>query len=96
MSLSVNDNAGVGKMPPRHEPDAHGQAALILVESILHTLIETKTFTRSQALLAVQTASEVKIDVAAEIGESTGRMEQSLALLASIAQSLETDMIPIP
>ena len=37
-----------------------------------------------------------RADVAAEIDEATGRMEQSLALLAVIAQSSETDLIPGP
>ena len=96
MPPNLNDNDGIGTSPSRDEPDAHGQAALILAESILHTLIETKTFTRSQALLVVQTASEVKIDVAAEIGESRGRMEESLALLSAITLSLEADMAHTP
>lgn len=44
----------------------------------------------------MQTAAEVKVDVAAEIGESPGRMEQSLVLLAAIARSLETELIDEP
>lgn len=95
MSDDFNDNDLERGQAFREEPDAHGQAALILAESILHMLIETNTFTRSEALQTVRTAAEVKVDVAAEIGESTGRMEQSLALIASIAQSLETDLMSV-
>ena len=95
MPPSFNDNDGFDKRPPREEPDAHGQAALILAESILHTLIETRTFTREQALQVIQTAVEVKIDVATEARETNGRMQESLALLSMIARSLETDIVRI-
>ncbi len=76
---------------PPVEPDAHGQAALLLTESLLHALVETSTLSLADALAVVQTAAEVKIDVAAQIGESTGRMQASLNLLAGIATSLRVD-----
>lgn len=73
---------------PRAEPDAHGQAALLLAESILHALVETKALSLDQALDVVGTAAAVKVEVADEIGESEGRMKQSLALLDGIERSL--------
>jgi hypothetical protein len=73
------------------EPDAHGQAALLLSESILHTLLEAGLVTHLQAVAAVRTACDVKHDVAEETGESSGRMWQSLDLLARIERSLATD-----
>lgn len=72
----------------RPEPDAYGQAALLLSESILHALIESGALTLEQAAGAVRGASEVKAELAEEIGESTGRMRQSLALLSKIGLSL--------
>lgn len=73
------------------EPDAHGQAALLLAESILHALVETKTLTVEGALSVIQTTCEVKIEVAEQSGESKGRMQQSLALLQAIAASFAVD-----
>ncbi len=82
---------GVAPTARKHEPDAHGQAALLLAESILHALVERGVMTTSEAALAVRVAAEVKRDVAAAIGESKRRMEASLALLAAIEASFETD-----
>jgi hypothetical protein len=74
------------------EPDAHGQAALMLAESILHALVEIKAVTMQQALDVVSSAQEVKTEVAKLAGESESRMRESLALLDRIANSLQTDL----
>lgn len=73
------------------EPDAHGQAALLLAESILHALVETKTLTIDAALSVIQTTCEVKVEVAEQAGESNGRMQESLVLLRAIAASFAVD-----
>lgn len=73
------------------EPDAHGQAALLLAESILHALVETKVLSTTGALSVIQTTCEVKIEVAEAAGESQGRMKQSLALLQAISASFAVD-----
>ncbi len=69
----------------REEPDAYGQAALVLAECILHALIECGLLSADYAASVVQTACDVKFDVATEDGETSGRMHESLALLARIA-----------
>ena len=89
---TVEDTAPSPFVP---EPDAHGQAALLLIESVLHTLIETSVLTVQQAIEVVRTASEVKAEVAEAGGESNARMEASLALLEAISTSLETDGDPL-
>ena len=73
------------------EPDAHGQAALLLAESILHALVETETLTVEGALSVIETTCEVKVEVAEQAGESRGRMQESLALLKAIAASFAVD-----
>lgn len=73
------------------EPDAHGQAALLLAESTLHMLIETRALTLAQAGVVVETAADVKVEVAALTNESRGRMQASLDLLARIGASLSSD-----
>ena len=83
---------GTGQEPPRAEPDAHGQAALMLAESILHALVDTSTITTEEAIAIVQNAQEVKAEVAKLAGESRGRIEESLHLLSRIGISLESDL----
>lgn len=73
------------------EPDAHGQAALLLAESILHALVDNATLSNADAITVVRTAAEVKLEVATADGESKGRMNESLDLLARMAASFEAD-----
>lgn len=73
------------------EPDAHGQAALLLAESILHALVETGTLSLDAALSVIETTCEVKVEVAEQAGESNGRMEESLTLLRAISSSFASD-----
>ncbi|MEN2786895.1 hypothetical protein ACFOKI_08800 [Sphingomonas qilianensis] len=73
------------------EPDAHGQAALLLAESILHALVESKTLSVDTALSVIETACEVKTEMAALSDESRGRMRESLELLRAISGSFSID-----
>ena len=73
------------------EPDAHGQAALLLAESLIHTLVENSTLTNVGAVELIRIAAEVKVEVATAAHESDGRMQESLALLSKMASSFETD-----
>ena len=78
---------------PVPEPDAHGQAALMLAESTLHALVEKGLLTNTDAMQAVRTAAEVKAEVATAAGESRARMLASLALLSHIEASFESDEV---
>ena len=73
------------------EPDAHGQAALLLTESLIHMLVERGALTNTEAIEVVQTAAEVKVEVASAAGESCKRMKESLTLLAKMQCSFESD-----
>jgi hypothetical protein len=73
------------------EPDAHGQAALLLTESLIHTLVENSAITNDQAIEVIRIAAEVKVEVATAAHESNGRMQESLALLSKMASSFESD-----
>ncbi len=73
------------------EPDAHGQAALLLAESILHALVDTSVISNAEAIDVVTHATEVKREVATAAGESIGRMQQSLDLLERMTASFESD-----
>ena len=75
------------------EPDAHGQAALLLAESLIHMLVDIRILSLGQAVEVLQIAAEVKIEVAAAAGESKARMNESLALLEKISNSFEYDRV---
>ncbi len=78
-------------IPSVAEPDAHGQAALLLTESLIHMLIENKGLTNAQAVDVIHTAAVVKVEVAEAAGESRARMLESLALLSRIEDSFRAD-----
>lgn len=77
--------------PVRLEPDAQGQAALLLAESLIHTLVDKRVLTVADAVSTVESAAEVKVEVADEAGESKGRMRESLAFLSRMAGSFGVD-----
>lgn len=85
MSKYQNDNAsetsGVAK------PDAHGQAAYLLIESLIHGLIAQSTITLDAAIDIVDVAAEVKT----ELGDPQETTPTSLGLLEGLAGSLRTD-----
>lgn len=90
MAADYFDEA-VQPVAPGVEPDAHGQAALLLAESILHALVDTAVLTNAEAISVVTAATDVKREVAIASGESTGRMEESLGLLKRMTASFESD-----
>lgn len=77
------------------EPDVHGQAALMLAESILHTLIEIGVLTVPEAVEVVSTAMEVRRELAKSAGGSDVTIEKSLTLLSAISASFRSDLPPV-
>ena len=77
---------------PDEPCEIYGQAALILVESLLHTLVETAMLTDREAVDAVQTALLIRTQIAKQTGESKHRVRQVLDLLGKIGSSLATDI----
>lgn len=91
MPDGTNDNDHVDGRPPRPIPDAAGQAALLLSESMLHVLVEKGLLSSADAFDIVDTAQEVTIELADGLGEASQIKGASLALLAAIARSLRPD-----
>lgn len=90
MTELSNDNTD---SPPNPEgPDAHGQAAMLLVESLIHGLVARKVIGVAEAVEIVDIAAEVKADTAAELGDPPANMRRSLAILGSIRTSLAFDL----
>ena len=73
------------------EPDAHGQAALLLTESLIHTLVAKGQLSVAEAMEVIETAADVKVEVAADAGESKTRMNESLELLGKMRASFAID-----
>ena len=73
------------------EPDAHGQAALLLTESLIHSLVDKRLLTIPEAMEVIEVAADVKFEVATAAGESKARMEESLELLHKMCVSFEAD-----
>jgi hypothetical protein len=87
-----NDNDAARARARLPEPDAHGQAAMLLTESLLHGLIARDLITVRDAVEIVEVAAEVKEAIADDLGDSPDTMQRSLALLGSIRVSLTNDL----
>lgn len=92
MTETVNEFPGTMPTDPQSEPDAHGQAALLLIESLIHTMVDARMIDTQTAAATVRSAAEVKVEVAEAAGESAKRMNESLALLQAIETSFEADL----
>ena len=79
---------GAARRPP---PDPHGQAALLLFESLLHVLLEKGALTIDEALVITTAAAEVKEEVLAEQSEPESLGRYSLELIDRITASLRFD-----
>ncbi len=89
MPKNKNDPAKWGTEQPM--PDPHGHAALLLVESLIHRLLERSIISTADAIEIVETADDVQIEVAEAADGHGAPMWRSHALLRSIADSLRQD-----
>ena len=89
------DNANDNSMSHAHlqaGPDAHGQAAMLLVESLIHGLVARSIITVEDAVEIVTVAAEVKEEIADELGDSPSTMRKSLSILNAVAISIANDL----
>ncbi|MFN3538379.1 MAG: hypothetical protein ACK4Y4_13125 [Brevundimonas sp.] len=88
-SDSSNDN---GERHASGGPDAHGHAALLLVESLIHGLIARKVITVRDAVECVEVAAEAETEIQAERHAAPASQRQSAAILGAIGASLSYDL----
>lgn len=69
--------------------DPHGRAALVLVDSLIHALVEEGTLTGEQAIEVVHDAATVQAETDYR-EQDAERLHDSLAMLEQIAASLQT------
>lgn len=87
----TNDNDAYPATARAREPDAHGQAALLLVESLLHGLIDSSVISIPEAVEIVEVAAEVEADLAVDRSVPPEAARHSRDLLAAIGSSLKHD-----
>lgn len=71
------------------EPLAQGQAALLLLEALIHGLLDNGTLTKEQAVDAIASATAVKEESAALQKEPADRLRHSIMLLKNMQASIE-------
>lgn len=94
MTAGSNDNNAAMAAAARREPDAHGQAAFLLVESLIHGLVDRRVISLEAAIEIVEVAVEVKAGIADELGDTPATLRRSLGLLNGLADSLRSDQKP--
>lgn len=72
-------------------PDAHGQAALLLVESLIHTLAARSIVPLADAIETVTVAIDARIDIVVDRGDADDTADRAVSLLAAIRSSLAID-----
>jgi hypothetical protein len=92
MTDQSNDNEGFRPVARPVDPDPYGQAALLLVESLIHGLVARSTITLAEAVDIVTVALDVKDEIAFDLGDSPETKDKSLELLAAIRTSLSNDL----
>lgn len=85
--MPINDK----DMDLREPPDVHGRVALLLVESLIHGLTERSILSLGDAIDIVDTAVAVQADVADAADGAGPAMQDGVALLEAIADSLRQD-----
>ena len=75
---------------PTH-PDPHCQSALLLVESLIHALIDKSVLTLPEAIEIVEAAEDVELEMA-RTANGSSPPQSIVSLLAPIAKSLRTNL----
>lgn len=84
-----NDAPMQGAISPPSDP--HGQAALLLVESLIHGLCENATLSTDEAIEIAERAVSVQFDQAEGADGAGAPLWRSHALLSKILASLQID-----
>ncbi|WP_129586264.1 hypothetical protein [Sphingomonas montana] len=89
--MLTNDNDSTMRGSASPSSDHHGQAALLLVESLIHGLCENSTLSNLQAVEIVERAVDVQLAQAEEADGAGAPMWRSYTLLLAILASIRID-----
>lgn len=95
MSTDFHDGQSAARSSLSHIPgaqDAYGQAALLLVESLIHGLKERSVLTLAEAVDIIETAADVQYDLADAADGAGSGLRHAASLLTAMATSLRSDM----
>lgn len=84
-----NDNVYVAGAAP--ENNAHGRAAILLVESLIHGLIARDVITVADAVEIVDVAAQVTTDISEDPDSSAAGVWEPVELVNAIGTSLRVD-----
>lgn len=90
----IDDNRDPDPDPdPNAQPttDAHGEAAMLLVESLIHGLVARSVLSVDEAIALVTVAVDARAEIVADRGEADAAQDRALALLSGIGASLAYD-----
>ena len=91
MSEPISDGALDGAAPPA-VPSGYGEAALLLVESLIHGLVARSRLSMGEAVEIVQIALDAQIGISDERGDPEP-MRPAVRHLRAIAASLSIDCL---
>jgi predicted kinase len=74
--------------------DAQGAAALLLIESLIHSLLDNGALTQDQAMEAIDSALQVKEESVDDATRATATTRRSLVLLQKIYGSVAAREVP--
>lgn len=86
-----NENVAHNVAPP-FTSDANGDAAILLVESLIHGLISKSVISVAEAVEIVEIAADVTTAIAAEADGPHAQAKSSSTVLGEIVKSLKHDM----
>lgn len=89
MAMSNNDDQVHGAVD---NADAHGHAALALVESLILSLVDRSVMGADEARDVVSIAIDATEEIAGELAIRPASLEHSISLLANIRHSLPVVM----
>ena len=92
MTQQTNDNHAIIPFPTTDLRDPHGRAALLLVESLLHALIERSALKVEDALDIITVAIDANEELAADRGACEYPKDQTTVVLSAILHSLSHDV----
>ena len=86
------DNLGAGLASPFKGPDPHGEAALVLVETLIHALVAKGSLSTLEAIEIIVDAAGVQPAMDEDRIHIPGGQPQAVALLRTIGGSLANDL----
>lgn len=91
--MSIDGSNDTKNADAEHGPDAHGHAAMLLVESLIHGLIARDVITVADAVEIVDIAIDVQVDDGHDRDAIPPNLQRSLGLLDAIGNSLSRDVL---